>query len=300
MGRGMRFTMRFLISLILAVTAGGAVWAWQWPLGEFRIDTGFAQPRNGVVATGIWLSAEEPLVRAAHPGELVFSRTEAAPAGGLTHGLGNLVVIEHEDGLRSMYSNMGRIDRPIGPDLAQGDVLGTVGVSGFAYGDQLGFHLTDVELQRLVNPLLILPPLTDETAPVVAGVYLARDGETIRLSRRSTIVPGVEYRLLIEAYDTVAGPQGTRRIPPMEVSITVGEEEEQQIRFETLQYRDGELVLTSGQALTGLYATETRLSLGVVRIDSESVRLAVRVEDFAGNRGSAEYILVAAAEEADL
>ena len=291
----MRMRMRLLFSLVLTAAVAGSLAAWQWPLAEFRIDTGFAQPRNGVISTGIRLSAGEPQVRAAHPGELVFFGTESA-ATGLSHGLGNLAVIEHEDGLRSIYSNMGTIDRPLGPELAQGDVLGTVGVSGFAYGDQLGFHLADVELQRLVNPLLILPPLTDEVAPVVAGVFLVREGETIRLNRRGSVAPGVEYALLIEAYDTVVSPQGTRRIPPMEVSISVGEEEERQIRFETLQYRDGRFVLTSGHALNDLYATETRLRIGTVRVESQPVRLAVRVEDFAGNRGSAEYILVPAQE----
>lgn len=291
----MRRRLRLLLTLVLTSAVAVPLAAWQWPLSEFRIDTGFGQPRNGVMSTGIRLSAEEPQVRAAHPGELVFSRTEDAVTG-LPHGLGNLAVIEHEDGLRSIYSNMGTIDRPLGPELAQGDVLGTVGVSGFAYGDQLGFHLTDVELQRLVNPLLILPPLTDEIAPVVAGVFLLRDGETVRLNRRSSVAGGVEYVLLIEAYDTVASPQGTRRIPPMELSVSLGEEEERRIRFETLQYRDGSFVLTSGHALNDLYATETRLRIGSIRVGSEPLRLAVRVEDFAGNRGSAEYILVPAQE----
>ena len=270
----------------IALLLPGAVSAWEWPLSAFRVAAGFAQVRNGEVTSAVWLSAQEPQVGAAHPGEVIFTKHEDR---GVPHGFGNFAVLEHEDGLRSVYSNMGALEPPIDSEVETGDSLGTVGVSGFAYGDQLGFHLIDEELQQLVNPFLILPPMEDTDPPVIANVLVSNDESVRPLARQNDLIEGSVVSFLVQAYDTVEGTSGTRRITPKSVTVVVGEGEEQTVRFDIMQYRDDGYLLASGQPVSELYADEGRIRLGSFTIGNQVTRIVIRVEDFAGNRASAEY-----------
>jgi hypothetical protein len=272
--------------IVILLLLPGVLVAWEWPLSSFRVDAGFAQIRDGEVTSAVWLSAQEPQVGAAHPGEVIFTKSEGR---GVPHGFGNFAVLEHEDGLRSVYTNMGAVEPPINPVVQTGDSLGTVGVSGFAYGDQLGFHLIDGELQQLVNPFLILPPLEDTDPPVISAVLIA-DGESPRaLSRQNDLLEGSTVTLLVEAYDTVQGTLGTRRVPPKRIAVTVGEDGEEAVLFDTMQYGDDGYRLSSGHRVGDVYAEDGRIRVGTFPIAEEVTRISVRVEDFAGNRASAEY-----------
>ncbi len=279
-----------LLAMLTAAPAGVA--AWEWPLASFRIDAGFGQLRNGNVTTAVWLSAQEPAVQAAHPGEVIFTRVEGAAGKGSPHGYGNFVVLEHEDGLRSVYANMGAVSSMDDSTASQGATLGTVGVSGFAYGDQLGFHLIDEELGQLVNPFLILPSLDDSQPPVIQGVFLQRGDDVIPVNRQTSIEAGTTFQVLVEAYDTVESTSGTRRVPPKTVTVTLGEQQPRTISFDTMQYGDNRFRLASGQPVDTLYLGQTRMRPGEVSIGTEPTSLIVRVEDFSGNRASAEYRLL--------
>jgi murein DD-endopeptidase MepM/ murein hydrolase activator NlpD len=73
-------------------------------------------------------------VRAAGRGSVVFAGWDAG-------GYGNLVVIEHPQGVRSMYAHLSRIEARVGQQIAAGVEIGRVGATGFATGPHLHFEL---------------------------------------------------------------------------------------------------------------------------------------------------------------
>jgi peptidoglycan hydrolase-like protein with peptidoglycan-binding domain len=86
-------------------------------------------------------------VHAAGRGRVVF-------AGWDSSGYGNLVVIEHPLGVRSMYAHLSRIGVSYGRSVVAGSFVGAVGSTGFSTGPHLHFEL------RLgtaaINPLTAL------------------------------------------------------------------------------------------------------------------------------------------------
>jgi murein DD-endopeptidase MepM/ murein hydrolase activator NlpD len=60
---------------------------------------------------------------------------------GWRNGYGNLVIIEHVDGVSTRYAHQERIDVRAGQVIAAGDVLGTVGATGTATGPHLHFEV---------------------------------------------------------------------------------------------------------------------------------------------------------------
>jgi murein DD-endopeptidase MepM/ murein hydrolase activator NlpD len=70
----------------------------------------------------------------------------AAAAGTVIHagwlgGYGNLVVVDHGDGLSTAYAHQQQIYASVGQGVAQGDVLGEVGNTGYSFGPHLHFEV---------------------------------------------------------------------------------------------------------------------------------------------------------------
>jgi murein DD-endopeptidase MepM/ murein hydrolase activator NlpD len=76
-------------------------------------------------------------------------------AGWLAGGWGNLVVVAHADGVRTMYAHLSSIAVRVGSRVGTGDRLGAVGSTGDATGPHLHF---EVRLRgAAVDPLSALP-----------------------------------------------------------------------------------------------------------------------------------------------
>ncbi len=78
---------------------------------------------------------------------------------------GNLVVVDHGLGLMSLYSHLTEIKTKVGDTLNKGDILGTTGETGMAFGDHLHFGILvgGVEVTPLewLDPKWIKDNITD-------------------------------------------------------------------------------------------------------------------------------------------
>jgi len=70
---------------------------------------------------------------------------------------GNVVYIDHGQGLISMYAHMHSMSVKPGQKVSRGDIIGTVGQTGRVTGPHL--HLGILANQTLIDPVLLLPPL---------------------------------------------------------------------------------------------------------------------------------------------
>jgi murein DD-endopeptidase MepM/ murein hydrolase activator NlpD len=76
-------------------------------------------------------------------------------AGWLAGGWGNLVVVAHADGVRTMYAHLSRVAARVGQSVHTGSRLGLVGATGDATGAHLHF---EVRLRgAAVDPAAALP-----------------------------------------------------------------------------------------------------------------------------------------------
>ncbi|WP_145811376.1 peptidoglycan DD-metalloendopeptidase family protein [Kribbella amoyensis] len=112
--------------------------AWTWPIadGGYQIGTPFGQP-GALWASGIHTGQDFPAavgtpVRAVAAGTVRVEHPAWA---------GNLVRIDHGDGLETLYAHLSSIDVPDGTRVAAGDRIGAVGTEGNSTGPHLHFEV---------------------------------------------------------------------------------------------------------------------------------------------------------------
>ncbi|HTX51146.1 MAG TPA: M23 family metallopeptidase, partial [Caulobacteraceae bacterium] len=99
-------------------------------------------------------AAQGSEVKAAAPGEVVY-------AGDQVPGYGNLVLIKHADGWVTAYAHLDQVSVQMKDQVAQGQVLGSVGMTGGVTEPELHFEVryapTPADKARPVDPILVLP-----------------------------------------------------------------------------------------------------------------------------------------------
>lgn len=68
---------------------------------------------------------------------------------------GNMIFLDHGQGIISLYAHMDRIDVKPGDNIKQGDIIGTVGQTGRATGPHL--HFAVFANRTLIDPIYMLP-----------------------------------------------------------------------------------------------------------------------------------------------
>jgi murein DD-endopeptidase MepM/ murein hydrolase activator NlpD len=123
---------------------------------------GFIWPINARVVVTQYMSARHPLgidlglshapsasIVSVAPGRVAFAGGDACCSYGL------YVVVDHGDGLRTLYAHLSRISVSVGQQVSQGQVLGIAGATGRAYGVHLHFEVTRNNVR--INPIPLLP-----------------------------------------------------------------------------------------------------------------------------------------------
>jgi murein DD-endopeptidase MepM/ murein hydrolase activator NlpD len=119
-----------------------------WPVSG-RLGDGYGGARNH---PGIDILAQEDTpIWAAQGGKVVQTST----GGGYNGGYGNLVVIDHPNGLQTRYAHQKVVKVSVGQSVTQGQVIGTVGLTGNTSGYHLHFEVYLNGVRQ--NPMNYLP-----------------------------------------------------------------------------------------------------------------------------------------------
>jgi murein DD-endopeptidase MepM/ murein hydrolase activator NlpD len=138
-----------------------------WPiLGPLNSPYG---PRRGRLHAGIDIgSPQYQEVVAAADGEVIYAGESRGP-------LGQAVILEHAEGLRTVYAHLSVIVAEEGETVRQGQPIGGVGSTGRSSGPHLHF---EVRLNGArVDPLAYLPATIDELVTDLARTRAAEPRE---------------------------------------------------------------------------------------------------------------------------
>ncbi len=136
-----------------------------FPVEHGRIEARFGRTvdhRFGTVTLQRGIDIRSPQgtkVRAVWPGKVVHA--------GWFRGYGNLLIVDHGDGIFSLLAHLDALEKEVGDEVAAGDEVGTVGDTGSLKGAYLYFELRDG--QKPLDPERWLSRLHRSASLVAAG-----------------------------------------------------------------------------------------------------------------------------------
>jgi murein DD-endopeptidase MepM/ murein hydrolase activator NlpD len=121
---------------------------YRWPLDAYIVSSEFGQ-RWGKMHKGIDLAAEsgEP-VYAIADGQVIY-------AGDGLRGYGNVVIIEHDGRMSSLYAHNSELKVKKGDTVSQGTLIALLGSTGHSTGPHVHFEIREGD--TAVDPATVLP-----------------------------------------------------------------------------------------------------------------------------------------------
>ena len=179
-------------AIIKWVDADAAEPTWVWPVPEYQEVTETfgtrVHPITGKESNhdGVDISAPEGVA-------VLAVRSGTVAETGWDDTDGNYVLVDHGDGLTTLYGCLSTVSVQMGQAVAQGDVLGAVGSTGTATGPHL--HLEAAQDGVLYDPLSWFPVLPEtalkpETV-TLQGLTLTCNGHNYDLTERSPAITAV-------------------------------------------------------------------------------------------------------------
>jgi hypothetical protein len=276
------------ISALLGATA---LFALDWPLGPPRIAATFGTPAKGRLVTGIALAADDALVHSADDGELSFALEEGKNPTGLPSALGSFVIVDHPKDLAGLYAHLapGSVSDYL-KVVKSGSILGKTGSSGWTEGPGLLFQVFDRREGQWVNPLLVLPPLNDDKAPVLRSLALVRNGRTYVLDKAASVPQGT-YSITVDVADPADAAWTAGPLAPYSIRLTIDGTELVRDVFDVAEGKDGRLCLfpKAPRNLGDLRSKDGRYVLAERLFSRGRVLIEVSAEDASGNRRSASW-----------
>ena len=273
------------IVLYALVLSTQSAFAFDWPAdgGHFRF--GFGSWRGGFLR-GVEFGDADGLVRASEDGELVFATEGSRLPGGYPLAGGSLLVIAHASEMTTVYSGMtsGSISTYL-KNVRRGDVLGRTAEARSGRGAVV--YAFDARERRFINPIIIMPNLSDDKPPVIKSITLSSAGTEAALDQPKSIRQGT-YEMLIDSYDTSpAGIPGA----PYDIRVLIDGSERAHVVYDAAWATGGRSVLFGGAGIgeTAYLTDDGRMRFGPYTFSRGRVVVTVIVSDFSGNKREQTY-----------
>lgn len=309
----------FVGVLLLAIMGEGRLCALEWPVDKPKFLSLFGQSvgagllQQGLIFDGADSAGERGYaVRTAGYGRCVMRLQKHRRARVFPGALGNALIFAHEDGLQTVYANLREAknaqDFGSTAEAESGVTVVYAGSSAWAPPNSFVFQVIDTKNKVYLNPLLLLPSVSDTIKPTIQDVVLAgktgvlalsgtaapRDADGYVYTRKRTrvhrrVTQGT-YRLYAAVADVLE--HGTQTFTPFQVHVVVNGSEVSAVSFELIVAKDSQACL-SGSLLNErlLYEMKGRVFLGSVVLTRGTAELAISARDISGNERTEVFFL---------
>jgi hypothetical protein len=272
----LRFAGRLSVALLFI--CGTFVFAIDWPSDQAVMVSNFGKSDMGRPMLGDTFQSEGPL-SAIGNGEIVFSRGVSAPASRFTSPLGNMLVVDHGDGLLSIYSRAEHLHKKPENPIEADTIIAMSGTSGWSKTEGFYLSIFDRKERRWVNPSLIISAISDTRQPSIRSVKLKNSvNQIVDLASVRTIRQGA-YTIIVHA-DVPRIKISEPALMPLRIICSINGIEACYLAFETFSARDGVLMMfRNGLVPTSqIYTHEPAVETGEVFLNRGLVTLEIIVQ----------------------
>ncbi|MBN1648599.1 MAG: hypothetical protein JW874_11260 [Spirochaetales bacterium] len=266
---------KYSIRIILFFLILQSAYSLRWPVDNPVVIESFGEIRNGVFSTTISIRTNSGKIYAIADGRLVYLSNKSADPEL------NVVILEHENGLRSVYRNFFPL-ADIPGELREGGLIGT--------GPSVQLEILDTHSGEIGNPQILLPQLPDKSRPVIERLAFYRNGVFEDIKNRMVVRSG-RKQLLLKVYDI----HNDERLLPFSITLYIDSLKVQEYVFESLKYINEryQFPWAVGEEIFMIIDNEMYINLGEFSIMPGETRLELYVDDLAENRATVDVRLIA-------
>lgn len=278
------------LAWVLATALAFPLAAFEWPVPEVGIARLFGQKAGVRIEQGIVLKRSD-IIRASGNGKIVAVLERTRGRNSFPGTLGNTVIVAHEDGLATVYGNLGPVDRIRDREAVEtGSILSEKGESGWTHDGGVSFQVFDQVKRTALNPLLLLPGVADKRAPTIKGVVAVSQSNQGYVLGTAKYARQGKYRFYADIVDTVEG--SSAELAPFRVAILVNGTENAALSFELIRSEGGRNFLgTRDYTADRLYGDGGRMFIGEISLARGKTDIVVMARDAAGNERIAQFTL---------
>jgi len=274
---------RRLFCLSLVIMAMSFV-SFRWPVDNGTLTSTFCESRWDHFHDGIDMTSVDDRVYPVKAGQLIFYWDKALFPLDNYPGGGNYKILEHRDGIYSLYMHLenGLSSKKT---YTEKDTVGMMGNTGHSKNKHIHFSIMKYMTRVSVNPLKLLPAWEDTRAPVLSEIafrigdriIIVRDRANVRLTRH--------YPLLVKITDAMTGREN---LGVYRLSAEFNGRKVMTKEFGSLALTRGRLTV-DGKKFENLFDSKGYYRIeGLTYAEGENV-LKVTASDYAGNTAEKEY-----------
>lgn len=180
-----------------------------------RITSTFGEFRTDHFHNGVDFGGYKMEIYPVKDGEMIYYLDEVEDPTRQIFGVGNTVIIEHQDSIRSYYYHIeaGTIEKSFAK-VTERDPIALTGNSGRSGGAHLHLTIEDMKEGLVVDPLAYLNISKDSNEPpLIFGIYLRTQDRLIQIRDKMSMRYNGELKLFVKAYDLLGIiPMGLKRV----------------------------------------------------------------------------------------
>ncbi len=277
--------MRERCIMYAAILCSAAIMAsFRWPLVDGSITSTFGESRWDHFHDGIDMVSGDPKVFPVEAGALLFFWDRAIFPLENYPGGGNYSILEHRNGLCSIYMHLEN-GLPRKSIFTNGDPVGIMGNTGHSFARHIHFSIVRPAEGVSVNPMTLLPAMEDGAPPRIdeiafrigEKIVIVRDGADIRLTRH--------YPLLVKISDSVSG-KGAMGV--FRLSASHNGKKVTEVEFRDIA-RSPRGARVSGMGFNRLFDRDGYYKIENIVYAEGVNRVEISASDYAGNRADKAF-----------
>ncbi len=287
----MKRAIRQMFFLAPWLMAASVLSAMSWPLDAPTPAATFGTFAQGRYMTEIELASEGGAVHPAEDGELIFCYDSKRDSGSLPSTIGSYALVEHQRDMVGLYAELAPGSVPSSPlKLRTGNVIGIAGESGLTRGPGLLFGIFDRRADRWVNPVLLLPPLTDKTPPAIRSVQLIGASNQYRLGD-SKVLPQGTYTVSADVSDVPSAAWIRSNSAPYYLRLMIDGAKVAEFSYDVASVKNGKTVLAEKAPgnVENYLEKDGRLLLARRFFSHGRSIIEIVARDFAGNESKQSW-----------
>lgn len=281
--------MKKIFSTAITFSLFANLFCFDWPLQKVESSqiTGYFGQKNSIIpSTSITISDADEVISSDVGNTLIVIEDSTDDTDFFPSALGTAIIMSQEDNLLCVYSNLDRYSirtKNSTKQIEKGEIIAKAGKSGYQKKENsLNFQLIDTKERKAINPLTILPQISNLPALSISNLQVRnKNGVAYDLQYAKNFNAGL-FRLYFKRNELAV---------PYKTSILLNGELSDEIVFNSINQEGGNcnIMGIKNYSAAEIYPDDKYMMIGEAHLKPGKFTLSLLFSDIKGETRQINY-----------